>query len=188
MTISISHMTSFCEMLAEWWLPTTFTSCRPIPCATPKGSSRHREIGHSRTRNHSLWVEVGLPEESTSSNLGHVPIWCTSSLFPPLSKTFPMRMPNGKPELGSSWISLSKLVSQRESHSSMCGRTLNLGSRDKNSGPRAARMSQTTISHVATHPNLLACLTYILITPRHPVILDSFAALIHLTICTRVKN
>jgi hypothetical protein len=66
--------------------------------------------------------------------------------FPPLFKTFPMHMPNGKSKLGSSWISLSKLASRRESHSSMCGRTLSLGSRDKNLGPRATRMNQTTTS------------------------------------------
>jgi hypothetical protein len=32
-------MTSFRETLAEWWSPTTFTSRRPIPWATPKGFS-----------------------------------------------------------------------------------------------------------------------------------------------------
>jgi hypothetical protein len=67
------------RILAGWWSPITFTLRRPIPWATPKGSSRHHEIGRSRMRNRSLWVEVGLPEESTSSNLGHVPIWCISS-------------------------------------------------------------------------------------------------------------
>jgi hypothetical protein len=108
--------------------------------------------------------------------------------FPPLSKTFPMRMPNGKPELGSSWISLSKLVSRRESHSSTCGRTLILGSRDKNSGPRAARMSQTTTSHVVAHPNLLACL----ISYYHHTTSSYHTRFIcssdSLTICTRVKT
>jgi hypothetical protein len=39
-------------------------------------------------------------------------------------KTFSMRMSNGKPGLGSSWISLSKLVSRQESHTSTCGCTL----------------------------------------------------------------
>jgi hypothetical protein len=86
----------------------------------------------------------------------------TSCMYAPLPpshfKPFLMRMPNGKPELGSSWIDLSKLVSRRDSHTSTCGRTLSLGSRDKNSGPRAARMSQITTSHVAAHPSLLACL------------------------------
>jgi hypothetical protein len=99
-----------------------------------------------------------------------------------------MHMPNGKPKLGSSWISLSKLVSRRESHSSTCGRTLSLGSRDKNSGPRVARMSQTTTSHVAAHPNLLACL----ISHSHHTTSSCHARFIcssdSLTICTRVKT
>jgi hypothetical protein len=99
-----------------------------------------------------------------------------------------MHMPNGKPELGSSWMDLSKLVSRRESHTSMCGRTLNLGSRDKNSGPRAARMSQTTTSHVAAHPNLLACLN----TYSHHSTSSCHTRFIcssdSLTICTKVNN
>jgi hypothetical protein len=79
------------RILAGWWSPTTFTLRRPIPWATPKGSSRHREIGR----------------------------------FPPSHfKTFSMRMSNGNPGLGSSWISLSKLVSRQESHTSTCGCTL----------------------------------------------------------------
>jgi hypothetical protein len=45
--------------------------------------------------------------------------------FPPSRfKTFSMRMSNGKPRLGSSWISLSKLVSRQESYTSTCGCTL----------------------------------------------------------------
>jgi hypothetical protein len=99
-----------------------------------------------------------------------------------------MHMPNRKPELGSSWISLSKLMSRRESHSSTCGRTLSLGSRDKNSGPRAARMSQTTTSHVAAHPNLLASLN----SYSHHTTSSYQARFIcssdSLTICTRVKT
>jgi hypothetical protein len=91
-----------------------------------------------------------------------------------------MHMPNGKPELGSSWISLSKLVSRQESHSSTCGRTLSLGSRDKNSGPRATRMSQTTTSQCGGSSKTFSMFNHtILIIPRHPIILDSFAALIH---------
>jgi hypothetical protein len=100
--------------------------------------------------------------------------------FPSLSKTFLVRMPNGKPKLGSSWISLSKLVSRRESHTSTCGRMLSLGSRDKNSGPRATRMSQTTTSQCGGSSKPFSMFKHtILIIPHHPVILDSFAALIH---------
>jgi hypothetical protein len=99
-----------------------------------------------------------------------------------------MHMPNGKPDQGSSWISLSKLVSQQESHSSMCDRTLSLGSRDKNSGPRAARMSQTTTSHVVAHPNLLACFN----SYSHHTTSSCQARFIcssdSLSICTRVKT
>jgi hypothetical protein len=90
--------------------------------------------------------------------------------FPSLSKTFSMRMPNGKPELGSSWISLSKLVSRRESHTSMCGRTLSLESRDKNSGPRATRMSQTTTSQCGSSSKPFSMFKHIiLIIPHHPI-------------------
>jgi hypothetical protein len=109
--------------------------------------------------------------------------------FPSLSKTFSMHMPNGKPELGSSWIDLSKLVSQREFHTSTCGRTLNLGSRDKNSGPRATRMSQITTSQcggsskpfsmfnlIFSHHTTLSCHTRFICSS------DS------LTICTIVNN
>jgi hypothetical protein len=116
----------------------------------------------------------------------------TSYMYAPLPpshfKTFLMRMPNGKPKLGSSWIDLSKLVSQRESHTSTCGRTLSLGSRDKNSGPRAARMSQITTSHVAAHTSLLACLN----TYSHHTTSSCHTRFIcssdSLTICTRVNN
>jgi hypothetical protein len=108
-------------------------------------------------------------------------------LPPSRFKTFSMRMPNGKPKLGSSWIDLSKLVSQRESHTSTCGRTLSLGSRDKNLGPRAAR-SQITTSHVAADPSLLACLN----TYSHHTTSSCHTRFIcssdSLTICTRVNN
>jgi hypothetical protein len=100
--------------------------------------------------------------------------------FPPSCfKTFLMRMPNGKLGLGSSWIDLSKLVSRRESHTSMCGRTLSLGSRDKNSGPRVTRMSQTTTSQCGGSSKPFSMFKHtILIIPHHLVILDSFVALI----------
>jgi hypothetical protein len=55
-----------------------------------------------------------------------------------------------------------------------------LGSRDKNSGPRAARTSQMTTSQCGSPSKPLACLKHIIvIIARHPVILDSFIALIH---------
>jgi hypothetical protein len=62
------------RILVEWWSPTNFTSCRPIPWAMPKGLSPPLQDGFSPTWNLLLWVEIGLPEESTSINLGHVPI------------------------------------------------------------------------------------------------------------------
>jgi hypothetical protein len=100
--------------------------------------------------------------------------------FPSLFKTFSMHMPNGKPKLGISWISLSKLVSRRESHTSTCGRMLSLGSRDKNSGPRTTRMSQTTTSQCGGSSKPFSMFKHpILIIPHHPIILDSFVALIH---------
>jgi hypothetical protein len=62
------------RILAGWWSPTTFTLRRPIPWATPIGLSPPSQDGLSLTWNLLLWVEIGLPEESTSINLGHVPI------------------------------------------------------------------------------------------------------------------
>jgi hypothetical protein len=146
----------------------------------------HREIGRSRTRNRSLCVGDLVQCHQASFTPA------TSCMYAPLPpsriKTFLMCMPNGKPELGSLWISLSKLVSRRESHTSTCGRTLGLGSRDKNSGPRAARMSQITTSHVAAHPNLLACL----ISYSHRTTSSCHTRFIcssdSLTICTRLNN
>jgi hypothetical protein len=51
-----------------------------------------------------------------------------------------------------------------------------LGSRDKNSGPRAARMSQTTTTHVAAHPGLLSSFTNSPQLPRQAIMLDSYKA------------
>jgi hypothetical protein len=146
MTVSISHMTSFRETLVEWWSPTTFTSRRPIPWAMPKGfSPPSRDRPFSDAEPFVAWRGwftrgIRLKQPRLHSCMMHL------FSFPSLSKTFSMCMPNGKPKLGSSWISLSKLVSRWESHTSMCGHTLSLGSRDKNSGPSATRMSQTTTS------------------------------------------
>jgi hypothetical protein len=49
-------------VLAECCSPITFTSCRPIPWATPKGFSPPSQDGRSLMRNRLLWVRVGLPE------------------------------------------------------------------------------------------------------------------------------
>jgi hypothetical protein len=100
---------------------------------------RHRKIGRSRTWNSLLCV--GDPVQCYQASFTPATSYMYAPFPPSRFKTFSMLMPNGKPELGSSWIDLSKLVSRRESHTSTCGRTLSLGSRDKNSGPRAARMS-----------------------------------------------
>jgi hypothetical protein len=153
MTVSISHMTSFCETLVEWWSPTTLTSRWPIPWATPKGFSPPSQDGRSLMRNRLLHGEVGLPEGPPQPTPAAF-LYDAPPSLPSLSKTFLMHMQNGKPKLGSSWTSLSKLVSRRESHTSTCGRMLSLGLRDKNLGPRAARMSQITTSHVVAHPSL----------------------------------
>jgi hypothetical protein len=170
-------MTSFRETLAEWWSPTTFALHRPIPWATPKGfspPSQDRPFSDAEPfvvcRGSSL-----MPPASFTPTTS-----CMYAPFPPSRfKTFSMHMPNGNPKLGSSWISLSKLVSQRESYTSTCGRTLCLGSRDKNSGPRATRMSQTTTSQCGGSSKPFSMFKHtILIIPRHPIILHSFAALI----------
>jgi hypothetical protein len=63
-----SHMTSFRETLAEWWSPTTFTSHRPIPWATPKGSIRHYKMAilqHGTVCCESRLVYQRNPPQST---------------------------------------------------------------------------------------------------------------------------
>jgi hypothetical protein len=62
------------RILAGWWSPTTFTLHRPIPWGMPKGLSLPSQDGRSPMWNLLLWVEIGLPEESTSINLSHVSI------------------------------------------------------------------------------------------------------------------
>jgi hypothetical protein len=121
-TISISHNASFHETLAKGWSPTTFTSRRPIPWATPKGFSPP-----SRDRPFSDAEPFIVCRGSSSMppsilHPGHILYVCTFSTNS--FQTFSMLMPNRKPELGSSWISLGKLVSRRESHTSTCGCTL----------------------------------------------------------------
>jgi hypothetical protein len=49
-----------------------------------------------------------------------------------------------------------------------------LGSRDKNSVPRAARMSQITTIRVAAHPGLLTSFTNSPQLPRQTIMLDSY--------------
>jgi hypothetical protein len=177
MTVSISHMTSFREMLAEWWSPTTFTLRWPILWATPKGFSPPSQDWPFSDAEPFVVCRgsSSMPPASFTPATS-----CMYAPFPPSRlKTFLMHMPNGNPELGSSWISLSKLVSRGESHTSTCGRTLSLGSRDKNSGPRATRMSQTTTSQCGGSSKAFSMFKQtILIIPNHPIILDSFAALI----------
>jgi hypothetical protein len=142
--------------------------------------ARSAVLGRGTVRCASRLVYQRNPPQSTSATSLY-----DAPLPPSRFKTFLMRMPNGKPELGSSWISLSKLVSRRESHTSTCGRTLSLGSRDKNSGPRATRMSQTTTSQCGGSSKPFSMFKHtILIIPRHPIILDSYAALIHYTYVT----
>ena len=101
--------------LAEWWSPTTFTSRRPTPWATPKGLSPQSDDGRTPTRNRSLCVEVALSRTLTPVNPGHVYV-CTAL------KTFYAYVEwNAQ---SSSWRSLSELVSRRESHTSTRGCTL----------------------------------------------------------------
>jgi hypothetical protein len=138
---------------------------------------RHREFGRSRTRNRLFCA--GDPVQCHQASFTPATS-CMYAPFPPSRfETFLMLMANGKLELGSSWIRLSKLVSGWDTHISTCGRTLSLGSRDKNLGPRATRMSQTTTSQCGGSSKPFSMFKHtILIIPRHPVILDSFAALI----------
>jgi hypothetical protein len=185
----LSPLGTWCHSVRRWQ---SGDRLQPLPYADlfheprQKVLVHHREFGRSRTWNRSLCA--GDPVQCHQASFTPATSCMYAPLPPSRFKTFLMRMPNGKPELGSSWISLSKLVSRRESHTSTCGCTLSLGSRDKNSGPSAAWMSQITTSHLAAHPNLLAWL----ITHSHHSTSSCHTRFIcssdSLTIYTRVNN
>jgi hypothetical protein len=154
-------------VLENWWSPTTFTSCRPIPWATPKGLSPLPKNGCSLSKTVCCMARLVCqrnPPQATSAASLYV---CTSlQTFYTL-----LRMPNGKPKLGGSWISLSKLVSRQESHTSTRGCTLMLNHK--------IRTNQTTTSQCGGSSNPFSMFKHIiLIIPHHLVILDSFVALI----------
>jgi hypothetical protein len=141
-------------VLAEWWSPTTFTSCRPIPWATPKGLSPPLKDGYSSSGTVCCMARLVCqrnPPQATSAVSLYV---CTSlQTFYTL-----LRMPNGKPELGSSWISLSKLVSRLESHTSTRGCTLMLNHKIRTRVLGQQERIKQPHPNVAAHPILLACL------------------------------
>jgi hypothetical protein len=67
-------------------------------------------------------------------------------------------MPNGKPELDSSWISLSKLISRQESHTSTRGCTLMLKHNIITQVLGRQERIKQPHPNVAAHPIILACL------------------------------
>jgi hypothetical protein len=85
----------------------------------PKGFSPPSQDGRSLMRNCLLHAEVGLPEDPPQQTPA---AFLHDAPPPPPScfKTFLVRMPNGNPRLGSSWIGLRKLFSRQESHTSTC--------------------------------------------------------------------
>ena len=130
----------------------------PRPWVTPKGNSRHRSWPFSET----------------------VHFCCVRGIqfTTPFTPATSYATPNVKPELCDSRLRLGKLGSRGFLRAS-CGCTLNLGSKGENLVLGTASPGQITTTRSGLPSKPLSYSHTPLYFPRHPVVLGSFASLIH---------